>query len=305
MSGNGAASSKQGLLENSLFKDIPRVKLEKIAESAREETVPANTVIFSQGDPGDCFYIISSGRVRVFRRDRRGVEINLSQLGRGDSFGEMALLSGESRSAHVETLEETRLIVIPKDVFLNILQDYPEISLAFMKQISTWLLEDVKIVEREVRKQYDRPRLSWFDFLLLFGISLLFAVIFNHSNPNGIPLFPKAPSREALSFIDSSRAMALYEGVGALIVDAMPASFYEQKHIAGAVNLPLALFDIVYLLTLGAEEKEKPVIVYGGTISRPYDLEVADRLMARGHRTVLVLDGGLPAWEKGGYPIGP
>lgn len=305
MSGNGAASSKWGLLESSLFKDIPREKLEKIAESAREETVPANTIIFNQGDTGDSFYVISSGRVRVFRKDRRGVEINLSELCRGESFGEMALLSGEPRSAHVETLEETRLIIIPKDVFLNILQDYPDISLAFMKQISTWLLEDVKIVEREVRKQYDRPRMSWFDFLLLFGISLLFAVIFNHSNPNGIPLFPKAPTRETLSFIDSSRAMALYEGVGALIVDAMPASFYDQKHIAGAVNLPLALFDIVYLLTLGGEEKDKPVIVYGGTISRPYDLEVADRLLARGHRTVLVLDGGLPAWEKGGHPIGP
>jgi len=305
MSGNGAASSKQGLLESSLFKDIPREKLEKIAESAREETVPENTVIFNQGDPGDSFYVISSGRVRVFRKDRRGVEINLSELGRGESFGEMALLSGEPRSAHVETLEKTRLIVIPKDVFLNILQDYPDISLAFMKQISTWLLEDVKIVEREVRKQYDQPRMSWVDFLMLFGVSLLFAVIFNHSNPNGIPLFPKVPSRESLSFIDSSQAMALYEGVGALIVDAMPANFYEQKHIAGAVNLPLALFDIVYLLTLGGEEKDKPLIVYGETISRPYNLEVADRLLARGHRTVLVLDGGLPAWEKGGYPIGP
>ncbi len=45
--------------------------------------------------------------------------------------------------------------------------------------------------------------------------------------------------------------------------------------------------------------------MYGRTISRPYDLEVADKLANRGHRNVGLLEGGLAEWEKRGYPTGP
>jgi len=44
-------------------------------------------------------------------------------------------------------------------------------------------------------------------------------------------------------------------------------------------------------------------VVYGNTISRPYDLEIADKLMLRGYKDVRVLDGGLQAWEAKGYPV--
>jgi 3-mercaptopyruvate sulfurtransferase SseA len=67
--------------------------------------------------------------------------------------------------------------------------------------------------------------------------------------------------------------------------------------------MPMALFDIVYLISFPEEEKDKKIVVYGNTISRPYDLEIADKLLLRGHRDVKVLDGGLQAWEANGYPV--
>lgn len=297
--------AEKSLLKNSLFREIPREKLEEITRSVSEERIAAGTVVFRQGDIGDKFYVIASGRVRVFRKDRQGVEMELSVLGPGESFGELALISGEPRSAHVETLEETRLIAFPKRLFLRILNDYPDISLAFMKQISTWLVDDVKIVEREVRKQYDRPRLSWFDIVLILGLSVLFGLIFNHSNPNGIPLVPKMPSSGAISRMDPQSVLEAAERGKILIVDAMPVNFYEKRHIRGAINLPPALFEIVYMMTLDGEDRDKQIVVYGRTISRPYDLEVADRLLNRGHRNVGILEGGLAEWEKRGYPTGP
>lgn len=295
----------KNLLENTLFREIPREKLKEISLAVSEETVPGGTFVFHQGDPGDKFYIIVSGRVRVFRKDRQGVEMDLSILGPGERFGELALISGEPRSANVLALEDTRLIVLPKDLFLRILKDYPDISLTFVKQISTWLLNDVKIVETEVRKQYDRPRLSWLDIVLILGLSILFGLIFNYSNPNGIPLVPKMPSSEALLRMDPQSVLEASERGKILVVDAMPVNFYEKRHIRGAINLPPALFDIVYMMTLSGEEREKQIVVYGRTVSRPYDLEVAERLLNRGHRNVGVLEGGLAQWEKRGYPTGP
>ena len=97
------------------------------------------TTIFGQGDPGDRFYVIRSGKVRVFRRDSDGFETEFAVLGAGESFGEMALVTGEARSANVEAMEETHLMVLSKKQFESILTDFPGISLTFVKQMSDGL----------------------------------------------------------------------------------------------------------------------------------------------------------------------
>jgi 3-mercaptopyruvate sulfurtransferase SseA len=67
--------------------------------------------------------------------------------------------------------------------------------------------------------------------------------------------------------------------------------------------MPLPLFDILYMMTFKGAEKGKKVIVYGGTISKLYDLELANKLILRGHKEVRVLQGGMAAWEEKGYPV--
>jgi 3-mercaptopyruvate sulfurtransferase SseA len=89
----------------------------------------------------------------------------------------------------------------------------------------------------------------------------------------------------------------------ALIVDAGPEGFYQKKHIQGAISVPLSLFEILYGVTFGGEEKAKKVIVYGGTISKLYDWELANKLLLLGRKDVKVLEGGMAAWEKAGYPL--
>jgi rhodanese-related sulfurtransferase len=169
--------------------------------------------------------------------------------------------------------------------------------------MSGWLLRDEKLIEMEAQQVHRAPRLAWFDFPLLIGVSLILAIVFNQSNPNGIPLFPKLPDRKSIPAVSPTTAMEELKSGKAIIVDAGPASFYEQKHIKGSVNMPLSLFDIVYMMTLAGEEKEKKIVVYGGTISKPYDLELASKLVLRGHKNVGILEGGISAWEQKGYPV--
>ena len=296
---------KKTLSETAVFRDMPVEMLDEISRVVEDRVVPARSLVFKRGDPGDSFWVILSGKVRVFRSDDQGVEITLSELGSGQSFGEVALLTGEARSASVEALEETQALVLTKAQFEQVLKSHPEVSLTFIKQLSGWLKRDEQALETEARRMATPPQMSWFDFVLLIGVSILFALVFNQSNPNGIPLFQKLPSKEAIPSITLPAAVEEYKQGEAVFVDAMPANFYDKRHIKGAVNMPLALFDIVYLMTFDEDDKTKKIIVYGRTISKLYDLEVANKLALRGYKNTRVLEGRLSDWEKKGYPVEP
>lgn len=296
---------KKKLSETAVFRDMPADMLDKISTVVEDRVLPARSLVFKRGDPAESFWVILAGKVRVFRSDDQGVEITLSELGPGQSFGEVALLTGEARSASVETLEDTQALVLTKEQFQQVLKSHPEVSLTFIKQLSGWLKRDEQALETEARRMATPPRMSWFDFVLLMGVSVLFAVVFNQSNPNGIPLFQKLPSKDAIPSITLSAALEEYKQDNAVFVDAMPASFFDKRHIKGAVNMPLALFDIVYLMTFDEEDKTRKIIVYGRTISKLFDLEVANKLVLRGYKNTRVLEGALSDWEKKGYPVEP
>jgi rhodanese-related sulfurtransferase len=183
------------------------------------------------------------------------------------------------------------------------LRDFPDISKVFVKEMRRWLLRDDERLEMEAGKAYKASRMSWVDFFLVIVISIVLAVIFNTTNPNGIPLFPEFPDRSSIPMVSPSAVLEEIQQGETLILDAMPTNFYHQRHIGGAVNIPLGLFDIVYLMTFAEEDKEKKIIVYGGTISKAYDLEVAGKLLLRGYKNVRILEGGLTAWEGTGYPV--
>ena len=91
--------NKEDLTKSRLFADISEEKLAEVAREIRKEVVQSNTVIFRQGDPGDKFYVITSGKVRVFRKGEEGVETDLSELGPGSSFGHLKHLRRVGRVA--------------------------------------------------------------------------------------------------------------------------------------------------------------------------------------------------------------
>jgi CRP-like cAMP-binding protein/rhodanese-related sulfurtransferase len=292
-----------GLLQSPLFRDIPHDRLTEIARASRSRVLPRDEIVFRQGDPADGFYIVVSGSVRVTKKNERGMERELGILGPGESFGEMALLTGEARAADVVALEETRLMVLSKEQFDGILKEFPHIYTKFMKDMRSWLQKDDEMIFEEAEEAIKASRPSWVHFLLIVGVSVVLALSFNRSNPNGIPLFPSPPDRNAFPAVTAPTVMEELQRGDALIVDAMPSNFYQKRHIKNAVNMPLALFDIVYTMTFDEEDKAKRIVVYGATISKPYDLEVADKLVQRGHTNVSILAGGMSAWETKGYPV--
>lgn len=85
-------------------------------------------VLVRQGNAGDSFFIIASGRVAVSVRDNKGQSMTIAQLEEGDFFGEGSLLTGEPRTATITTTEDTKVIIIDKSSFADILTQNPQIA---------------------------------------------------------------------------------------------------------------------------------------------------------------------------------
>jgi CRP-like cAMP-binding protein/rhodanese-related sulfurtransferase len=288
-----------------LFEDIPQEKMNELMNAAESMTVPANTFICRQGDPGDKFYIIKSGKIRIFRRDDEGLDVDLSEMGPGEGFGEMALLTGQPRSANVQAIEETQLTVIAKDKFDQILKDYPGISVKFISQMSSWLLRDEARLQEEKRLRAGKPDVSWVDFAIVIAVSLAFAVIFNSSNPNGIKLFPDMLFSKDVQETEPRAEMVRHESATYILIDARPTVFFNERHIKGAINMPYAMFDLMYLMLSEKIDSAEKIIVTGHTISGRYDQLAAQKLIMNGYENVYVLKGGLRAWVKKGLPTEP
>jgi len=124
------------LSKTPLFKDLSPGSLNNIVSIAEQQVLPEGAVIVSQDEPADTFFVVISGRVKVFLTSPEGTENTLSRLGPGEGFGEMALLTGEPRSASVKTLTPTSLLIISKTYFDQLCKVNPEISASFLKILS-------------------------------------------------------------------------------------------------------------------------------------------------------------------------
>jgi CRP/FNR family transcriptional regulator, cyclic AMP receptor protein len=102
--------------------------------------IPANTVLFHEGDVGENMYIIQSGRVKISKRIR-GVEKTLATLAKGEFLGEMAILNDKPRSATAETLDDCDMLVIDRKTFEALILGNAEIAVRFIKRLADRLRE--------------------------------------------------------------------------------------------------------------------------------------------------------------------
>src|SRR4030042_1314157 len=108
----------------------------KLGQLGQEVRLPAGARIVSQGEAPEFFYVIQSGRVRVFRETADRIQTNLTELGGGAYFGEVALVTGQARSASVGALEDVTLIKVSKGVFDRLLDQNPQLARNIIHQFA-------------------------------------------------------------------------------------------------------------------------------------------------------------------------
>lgn len=123
----------------SLFRGLERTELASFAAVTRERGYPRGSVIVFEDDPGDALFIVREGRVKVVLVGEDGREVILGILGVGDHFGELSLIDGQPRSAHVIAMEDSRLLVLRREDFRQRVQESPRVAWALLEELSARL----------------------------------------------------------------------------------------------------------------------------------------------------------------------
>ena len=121
-----------------LLADLASEQLQDLGSRARRRTFQTDEAICHRGDPGDTFYAIASGIVRIVLSavSGWGQETVLVMLGPGEFFGELSLFDGQPRSATAIAMGPTETVVLERSDFLAFLQEQPQASLAVLAVLS-------------------------------------------------------------------------------------------------------------------------------------------------------------------------
>jgi uncharacterized membrane protein len=123
-----------------LFESLDDDAAKQVCELLETLDCEAQKVMFRAGDAGDAMYIIERGKVRICVQATDGHEVTLTELGRGDFFGEMALLDGQRRSANAVVAEDARLAVLSREHFLSfIMGGNPNVALEMLTALANRL----------------------------------------------------------------------------------------------------------------------------------------------------------------------
>jgi len=122
-----------------LFSRLNEAQLQAVAAICTRKTYKPNVVLFSEKELGSVFYMVYSGSVKVYTTSQGGEEKILSIFKSGESFGELSLIDGKPRSASAQTLEESVLVTLMGQHFLQLLQNHFDITLGIMQELSNRL----------------------------------------------------------------------------------------------------------------------------------------------------------------------
>lgn len=152
---NRPAAALPAAMQSSALRPTPtgaaQTAARAAAAAASQKTFPEGTLLFSQGDVGDEAYLVLSGTIEVFIA-KDGKEVRLGLIERGAIVGEMSLVDDSPRMASARTLAETKVQVIPRDMFRRQLDRLQE-SDPVMRRL-------VGIFVQRLRTQAD---LAWYE----------------------------------------------------------------------------------------------------------------------------------------------
>jgi len=126
--------------------------------------VPAGTTLCHEGDFGDTMYFVVHGSLQIAKRVIQGADKVIATLGDGQYAGELSLLTGAQRNATIRAVEETEVVEIDQEAFLQLLHDQPHVGLDLMRQLAHRLhatTEELILTALEVAlAQREPPRLA-------------------------------------------------------------------------------------------------------------------------------------------------
>ena len=148
----------QKLLKDAvIFRELDSEEFKAMEEITQLRHVDGDAMLFFEGDPANGFFVLLSGRMRIYKSTADGKEFTLHQITPGQVFAEAAIFRGNTYPANCMAMEDSEVAFIPKDQFIRLITKYPNISLKIIGSLSRWLrefaakLEDLSLKEVPAR----------------------------------------------------------------------------------------------------------------------------------------------------------
>jgi len=136
-----------------LFAGLSKAQYEALARISVRRSCRKGERLFSEGDEGTGFYMVVTGRVKIFKVSTDGKEQILHLFGPGESFGEVSVFTGQGFPADAVTAVQTVLLFFPRMAFIALIQRDPTLALNMLAQLSgrlrhfAGLIEDLSLKE--------------------------------------------------------------------------------------------------------------------------------------------------------------
>jgi len=139
------------LQSSTLFSSFEREALVEIVASTELRSYDEGDIIVTEGEPGSSLFLIVGGRVRVFTRTDDGGNLQLAELGPGDFFGEVSLLSGKPRTATITARTQVTAIELDRASVDRIAENHPEVKKVLEDFYERRIQDTVEAVIRRLR----------------------------------------------------------------------------------------------------------------------------------------------------------
>lgn len=179
-----------------LFTEMSSEEMGELASKTRMESVSKKTPIFFPGDPSQQIYLLKEGRVKISRISEGGREVTIALLEPGEIFGELEVLGDAPRDTLAEALDDSKICVVSKKVFLEMIRRIPDFSFRLTKLIGFRMRKIESRVEDLVFK--DVPA-------RLANLLLDLAKDYGKETPQGMLLQIKITHQEIANLIGSIR----------------------------------------------------------------------------------------------------
>jgi CRP/FNR family transcriptional regulator, cyclic AMP receptor protein len=121
------------LRKTNFFSIFTLENIDSILKHFKKYTYPKNKTVISEGEPGKAFFVIHSGKVKVLKKKSLWMKQEVAQLGPGDFFGEMSLISDQFATATIVPIENTDIFVLMKSDFDEVLVKNPGLAVELQK----------------------------------------------------------------------------------------------------------------------------------------------------------------------------
>ena len=135
------------LRQVTFFADLAEEDIAQLTSASKRRTFRSGEVIFHRDDPGQVLYMIKEGKVKIALTSPDGQEVSLAVFGKGDYFGEFALLDGLPRSADAIALERVECYTLQRSDFQSAIMKNPKIAIKVMEALTKRLRSTDDMVE--------------------------------------------------------------------------------------------------------------------------------------------------------------